>query len=267
MKATSTDQHAGTLSGTGAATLDRISISGLEVDCVIGVYAAERERAQPLRIDLELALDTRRSALSECLEDTIDYEFLAAQVTFILKGARFCLLETAAHALTRYLLAPPPPGKSAVARAQHVALRLTKPHALGGRALPALQVERSASEVQLGVERRPFGTVDVIHETSAAGIYRLNLAPSAEIPLHVHRRMSESEMVLGRGLLCQEQLAERGSIRHWRLGSAHSYRNPTDGYESILCIDRPPFVESDEVVVSGTPDATIPSTGGAGDES
>ena len=47
----------------------------------------------------------------------------------------------------------------------------------------------------------PGGTVDVIHETREAGIYRLNVAPGRSIPLHVHRRMQESEMVITAGLL------------------------------------------------------------------
>ena len=65
--------------------------------------------------------------------------------------------------------------------------------------------------------------------------------------------MSESEMVLGDGLLCQNTAALRGSIRHWPFHVPHVYENPTARYQTILCIDSPPFIPSDELEVSGAP--------------
>ena len=38
---------------------DVIAIEGLVVDCVVGVYPHERDKLQPLRVDLYLELDTR----------------------------------------------------------------------------------------------------------------------------------------------------------------------------------------------------------------
>jgi dihydroneopterin aldolase len=100
--------------------------------------------------------------------------------------------------------------------------------------------------------------VDVIHETRDAGIYRLNVAPGSAIPLHVHRVMHESEMVLTRGLLCQELPVPPGTVHRWPHGAAHCYRNPTRRYQTILCVDSPPFIEHDEVPVDGAPSDVRP---------
>jgi dihydroneopterin aldolase len=231
---------------------DWIWIREIEVDCVVGVYGHERTRVQPLRVQVGLCLDTEPAARSERLRDSVDYEALAAQVTFLLTSCRFRMLETAAHVLSRYLLAPPAPGE-ARAQIERVRLRLDKPGALDGVVVPTLEIEREKSWVTLGQEQKPFGTVDVIQETRDAGVYRLNVAPGARIPLHVHRRMQESEMVLGKGLWCQGRPVAAGTVHRWPLGAAHCYDNPTRRVQSILCVDAPPFIESDEIAVEGEP--------------
>lgn len=243
--------------GAAVAHADWIRISGLEVDCVVGVYPHERDTPQPLRLDVGLCLDTELSAKRERLRRTVDYAALSAQLAFLLRNARFRMLETAAHALCRYVLAPPALGerRAAVARAR---ITLTKPTALAGVAVPSLEIEREASWVELTQEQKPFGTVDVIHETRDAGIYRLNVAPGQVIPLHVHRVMQEAEMVLSDGLLCQGQPVRAGTVHRWPKNAAHGYKNPTRRHQTILCVDAPPFIPEDEVAVTGEP-ARVPA--------
>jgi dihydroneopterin aldolase len=231
---------------------DRIRIADLSVDCVVGVYPHERDRPQPLLVDVELTLDTTEAAERERLSATVHYARVAAQVEFVLQSCRFRLLETAAHVLAKLLLLPPPEGRSQ-ARPEAVRLQVTKPGALGGRGRPSLEIEREAEWARYGREDKPFGTVDVVHETRDAGIYRLNLAPGATIPLHVHRTMEEAEMVLTSGLLVQNRPVPAGTVHRWPHGAPHSYHNPTQATQSILCIDSPPFTEHDEVAVEGEP--------------
>jgi hypothetical protein len=162
------------------------------------------------------------------------------------------MLETAAHVLARYLLAPPALGERR-AQIERVRLRLSKPGALPGVAVPSLEIERDRSWAGLVQEQKAFGVVDVIHETREAGIYRLNVAPHAAIPLHVHDIMRESELVLTEGLVCQGKLVAAGTVHRWPKRAAHCYDNPTDRYQSILCVDAPRFLESDEIPVTGSP--------------
>jgi dihydroneopterin aldolase len=139
-----------------------------------------------------------------------------------------------------------------------VRLTLTKPLALGGRVEPSLEVEREAAWVELTQEQKPFGTVDIIHETRDAGIYRLNIEPQRGIPLHVHRLMRESEMVLSAGLLCQGKPVAAGTVHRWPKGAAHCYHNPTRRHQTILCVDAPAFLPDDEIAVTGEP-AEVPA--------
>lgn len=231
---------------------DIIAIEGLRVDCVVGVYPHERHRVQPLEVTVRMVVDTRRAGASESFAHTVDYAAIANQIAFLLRSCRFHMLETAARALTRLLLAPPAPGERR-ARIQGLSLRLTKPFALAGHGVPSLEVHRSASDVTLSHETKSFGTVDIVDETRQAGIYRLNVAPKRSIPLHLHRRMQESELILGEGLLCQDRPVPAGTVFRWPKGAAHRYENPTDRWQSILCVDSPPFVPEDEVEVEGVP--------------
>jgi dihydroneopterin aldolase len=239
------------------APRDVIAIDRLAVDCVVGIYPHERSVLQPLLIDVRMALDTEHAGSSQRLRRTVDYAQVASQIAFLLQSCRFHLLETAAHALTRYLLAPPALGEDRP-RVQEVMLRLTKPDALGGKGTPSLEVHRDATDVKLGHETKPFGTVDIVHETRAEGIYRLNVAPHRSIPLHVHRVMNESELILGDGLLLNGRAAASGSVYRWPHDTAHRYDNPTDRWQSILCVDSPPFLPDDEIEVAGEPADVAP---------
>jgi len=241
------------------AHADWIRIAGIEVDCVVGIYPHERDAPQLLRLDAELCLDTELAARRERVPLSVDYAAVRAQLAFLLQNSRFRMLETAAHALCRYLLAPPAPGERR-AQLSRARVRLTKPTALGGRAVASLEIEREASWVELVQEEKPFGTVDIVHETRDAGIYRLNVAPGQTIPLHVHRVMHEAEMVLGSGLLCQGKPVAALTVHRWPHGSAHCYHNPTRRTQTILCVDSPPFLADDEVPVSGEPARIAPES-------
>jgi len=237
--------------------MDCIELNGLEVDCVVGTYPRERHVPQRLRLDVSMYLSTETAARREALSASIDYSAIAAQLAFLLRSCEFRMLETAAHALARYLLAPPALGERR-AQLERLRLRLTKPFALGTTTMPSLEIERDRHWVSLTHEDKPFGLVEIIHETKDAGIYRLNIAPGRGIPMHVHKQMRESELVLSDGLLCQRKPVPAGAVHRWPLGAAHCYDNPTSRYQSILCVDAPRFIESDEVEVSGEPDTVAP---------
>jgi dihydroneopterin aldolase len=229
---------------------DSITIEGLEVECIIGVYDHERVAPQRIIVEATIAVDTQRAAMQDRLEEAVDYEWVAMQIVFILKLSAFRLLETAAHTICRALLLAPVDGESR-GTIQSVDLLLRKPDALGGRGVPVLRTLRQVDEVESKKESKAFGSVDVVHETRDVGIYRLSVYPGRRIGLHLHRRMTEAELVLSSGLHCQGGLAARGSVRRWPNGLAHHYENPTDKVQSLLCIDRPPFIEDDEIPIEG----------------
>jgi FolB domain-containing protein len=231
---------------------DRITLSGLHVECIVGVYPNERDILQPIRLDADLFYDSERAAKSERVRDTVNYHAIAGQIVFLLQSCRFRLLETAAHVLARYLLAPPAIGESR-SQVDELRLKLEKPGALRGAASPSLEIRRTAADVELAHEAKSFGTVDIVHETKDAGIYRLNVAPKKGIALHLHRVMRESEMVLGNELLVNGKRVKPGTVYRWPPGAAHRYDNPSDRWQTILCVDSPAFIPDDEVETEGEP--------------
>lgn len=214
---------------------DTISIEGLEIDCVVGVHRHERDAPQRLRVDVSLTLDTEVAGATERISRTVDYQQVSSQIVFILQSARFRLIETAARALARHLLAPPLPDELRPPVVS-VDLCLSKPSALDGRAVPSLRISREASWAQPGREERFFGTVDVIHDSEGIGIQRLNLAPGAHLRLRSVGEMGDAVMILGDGLQCQGSVSPIGSIHRWSPDSPHIYGNPTGRTQSILLV-------------------------------
>ena len=231
-------------------TLDVLSIKNLEVRCIVGVYPSERDTPQPLLVDVDLHLDTRAAARSESLSATVDYARAAGELRFLLDSSRFRLLETAAEALARWLLAR--------SSADVVRVKLTKTEALGNGALASLEIVRKAREVAFEIEARPFGHVDVIHVSSECGIYRVRIAAGKSIPAHVHRTVDEHELVLSDRLLLQRQPVARGTAHHWPKDLPRRYDNPSDMEQMLLRVDRLPVLAHDAVEVAEPAVLTLP---------
>ncbi|MEZ4226454.1 MAG: dihydroneopterin aldolase [Polyangiaceae bacterium] len=214
---------------------DILSISGLEVVCVVGVYPKERGTPQLLRVDADLMLDTESAARSARLSRSVDYDAIARQIEAVLVACRFRLLETAAHALATLLLAPPAPGERRGQLAS-VRLRLEKPEALAGRALAALCIERAQEWFAMKTEAAPFGSVDVLHETREASLYRLHLRPGRQLRLPALPLGSAAVFSLSEGLMLDaESLRLRRSAR-LDASAGHVLRNPGRREASVLLV-------------------------------
>jgi dihydroneopterin aldolase len=260
---------------TGRA-LDALGVDGMVVRCILGLYPSERVRPQTIGVSLTLHVDTSAVAEQGDLSLGIDYARLAGELRFLLEACRFQTLETAAQALARYVLLPPA-GDRAHPPVAAVDLRLDKPEALSselGGGTPSLSIRRYADAQRYETEQNPWGAVDVVHELRAPatgdaspalatgdgsyGIYRLRIAPRSAIPTHVHRRMHESELVLGSSLLLQGQRVAPGLAFAWPHAHPHRWENASDEEQSILCVDRPGFDPDDEVEVATPSEGLAP---------
>ncbi len=76
---------------------DVIEVRGLRVMCIVGVLPEEREREQPLEIDVEIFADLRAAGESDDLDDTVHYGHVAEAVAATCVQARALLLERLAH--------------------------------------------------------------------------------------------------------------------------------------------------------------------------
>lgn len=94
---------------------DVIELRGLRAVGYCGVLPEERERPQPLEVDLDVVADLSAAGRSDDLDDTLDYGALASAVEAVLTGERFALLERLATRLTEVVLADPRVGAVTVA--------------------------------------------------------------------------------------------------------------------------------------------------------
>lgn len=228
--------------------LDRLSLRGMRFDCIVGLFDYERNTPQPVELDVTLHFDTRAAARHGRLAATVDYSRLLGELRFILVAGRFRLLESAAEAVASWLLMPP---SQDVPRPQveRVDVKLAKLVALSGAAVPSLEIHRLRSDFAPVTETKSFGFVDVVFETKECGVYRERVHPKTVLPTHVHHHLDESELVLGDGLLLQGQPVAPGVAHTWPRGFPHRYENVTDVEQSLMCIDRPAFIPTDEIEV------------------
>lgn len=82
-----------------------IELRGLRGLAYCGALPEERDRRQPLEIDLDLAADLDRAAVTDRLDDAIDYGTVAAAIDRVLAEEQFTLLEALAARIAEVLLA------------------------------------------------------------------------------------------------------------------------------------------------------------------
>ena len=84
---------------------DSIELDGLSVTAVVGVLPEERERAQPLNIDLALEVDLTAAGFSDSLGDTVDYGAVCDRVVEVVTEEEPLLLERLAARVSSAVLA------------------------------------------------------------------------------------------------------------------------------------------------------------------
>lgn len=84
--------------------MDKVLIEGLRVNAVIGVFEWERQIEQPVLIDLVMSVDTRAAALSDDIQDAVNYALVAEQVASLTKSLKPQLIETLANKMAELIL-------------------------------------------------------------------------------------------------------------------------------------------------------------------
>jgi dihydroneopterin aldolase len=87
--------------------VDRIVLQGMSFSGRHGVGAAERERAQRFKVDIELDADLSEAGRTDRLADTIDYRQVRAIAKDAIEGESVKLIETLATRIAEGVLALP----------------------------------------------------------------------------------------------------------------------------------------------------------------
>ncbi len=111
-----------------------IQIDRLVIPCIVGILPHEREQEQDLVVTLELDTNIRVPALTQSLEDTVDYAALAQEIRVLVQQGRYELLESLVEDVATALLTNP-----LIAR---VRVRAEKPAAIPAASAAVVEIVR-----------------------------------------------------------------------------------------------------------------------------
>jgi len=117
---------------------DRIELRGLRVLGICGALPEERERPQPLEIDLDVETDLTRAGRSDALADTVDYGSVAQAAVRVATDECFILLERLAERIAEEV------GTVAGVRSVTVAVRKLRPPVPLDLATAGVRISRAA---------------------------------------------------------------------------------------------------------------------------
>lgn len=84
--------------------MDKIFIHALKSEAIIGIFDWERQVKQAVFVDLEMAIDVRKAAASDAIEDTLNYKRVAKRLVAFIEGSSFHLVETLADRIAMLVL-------------------------------------------------------------------------------------------------------------------------------------------------------------------
>jgi dihydroneopterin aldolase len=118
--------------------MDKIFLSALTVECIVGIWDWERKVKQTVVIDLEMAADIRKAAASDRIEDTIDYKKVAKRLLAFVGESQFHLVETLAERIAQVVVVE--------FGVEWVKVRLNKQGAIRGARDVGIEIERRTAD-------------------------------------------------------------------------------------------------------------------------
>ncbi len=118
--------------------MDKLFLTGLEVETIVGIWDWERKIPQTVVIDLEMAADIRKAAVSDSIDDTLNYKLVAKRVQELVLESEFKLVETMAEKIAETVL-----GEFQV---PWIKVRVNKPAAIRGARDVGIVIERKNAD-------------------------------------------------------------------------------------------------------------------------
>ena len=116
--------------------MDKIFITELRADTVIGINDWERSVRQRVTVDLEMATDIRQAAATDDIQFALNYKVITDRLVNYISGSQFELLESLAEGIAEIL--------TKEFSVSWVKITLHKPGALSATKDVGIIIERSA---------------------------------------------------------------------------------------------------------------------------
>ena len=115
--------------------MDKIILTDLRIDAVIGIWDWEKRNPQTISIDLEMQIDIKKTSQSDSIGDALDYKAVSKRVKQFIQGSQFNLIETLAENVAKIILEE--------FDVQWLQLRISKPFAIRDSNNVGICIERT----------------------------------------------------------------------------------------------------------------------------
>ena len=115
--------------------MDKIILTDLRIDAVIGIWDWEKRNPQTISIDLEMQTDTKKASQLDSIEDALEYKAVSKRVKQFIQASQFNLIETLAENVAKIILEE--------FDVQWLKLRISKPFAIRDSRNVGVSIERT----------------------------------------------------------------------------------------------------------------------------
>ena len=119
--------------------MDTIFIHALKTETIVGIYEWERQVKQTVVIDLQFSADIRKAALTDSIDDTLNYKGVAKRILAFIEASQFHLVEALAEHIAMLVLEE--------FDVQWVSVTLSKPGAIRSSKDVGVKLERSRPDL------------------------------------------------------------------------------------------------------------------------
>ena len=128
-----------------ASPQDRILLTDLRTQCIIGIFDWERKKKQAVSIDLEIPCSTREAAKTDRIEKALDYKQVAKAVLQTVGTSRYFLIETLAEAVAQTVFES--------SKAHEVVVTVSKPKAVRHAKNVAVKITRLRNQTKKALDQ------------------------------------------------------------------------------------------------------------------
>jgi dihydroneopterin aldolase len=118
--------------------MDKIFLSSLAVECIVGIWDWERRVKQTVIVDIEMAADIRKAAATDHIDNTIDYKKVSKRLQQFIGDSQFQLVETLTDRIAQVIVTE--------FGVPWVKVRLNKKGAIRGARDVGIEIERTRED-------------------------------------------------------------------------------------------------------------------------